>query len=111
MSLEKITLKQKERLLDIGVNVTDDTLVVEMLQFFRRNYITEKISIPHKHVTIHLNAYFTAKVHGFIPSTGPTANVGGPEDGDCQGVWYSYGTHSWEGAESLALDYIIWNEE
>lgn len=116
MPLQKINQEQKKRLLEIGVNVTDDTLVLEMLQLFRNDYYNEIngkiIYIPYKYVNVYSSAYYRSKVHGYIPVTGTEKDHGVNycEVGDKQGIWYSIGRHSWEDAESDALDYIINNE-
>jgi len=81
-----------------------------MLQLFRDDYqINDNSYIPFKYVRVFVSAYYCSTAQGYIPVTGDEKDHGINycDVGDGQGIWQSSGRHSWEDAESEALDYII----
>ena len=89
--LEKINGEQKNNLLKCGFDVNDNTTIVEALKLFRDKYF--------KYVRVHISAYYVSEVFGYLSIEEQTNGSGNR--------WYSHGTHSWEQAESLALDYML----
>jgi len=99
--LDKITTNQKTKLIELNIYVNDETLILEILQMFRD--ISSPLYNLHNNtaiVRVYKSAYFISEVQiGYIPHTGNEETTGYK--------WYSYGTNSWEMAESLALDYLL----
>ena len=98
MELLKITPEQKSKLNELGYNATDNTLIVEALMWMRH----PKHNISSHYVRCHWSAYCVAEVYRYQTSEELKKGVG---------VWFSPSVHSWEDAESLALDYILSFEE
>ena len=92
--LRKITEEQEAKLISCGIDANSDMLVLEVLKLIRAGIVTRNDYLNY-YVNIHRSTYFVAEVSGI-----------GQEKS-----WYSHGVHDWEDAESLALDYILRNEE
>jgi hypothetical protein len=84
--LLKINDRQLSKFIELGFEVTSDTLVLEGLKFFR-----DKIDI---YVKVNVGLYFVSEIYKFNET-----------------IWHSHGVHSWEDAESLALNYLLQNYE
>jgi hypothetical protein len=100
--LDNITTNQKIKLSELKIDITDKTLILEILQMFRD--VSSPLYKIHNNtavVRVYKSAYFVSEVQiGYIPSTDTNENTTGYK-------WYSHGTNSWEMAESLALDYLL----
>jgi len=92
--LRKITKEQRVKLINCGINAKSDMLILEALKLIRAGIVTNNDYLNYC-VNIHRSGYFVAEVSGI-----------GQEKS-----WFSHGVHDWEDAESLALDYILRNEE
>jgi hypothetical protein len=95
--LQTINERQYERLRLAGFEVGMKTTVLEVLKFMRSAEALEYFNECYR-VRIHESAYYVAEV----------AWYGEIDEGTSGWLnWYSMGVHSWEDAESLALDYML----
>jgi hypothetical protein len=102
MKLEKlrtINERQYERLRLAGIEVGMKTTVHEVLKFLQTLDAVELINLDAPmYCRIYVSAYYVAEV----------AWYGEINEGTSGWLnWYSMGVHSWEDAESLALDYML----
>jgi hypothetical protein len=100
MKLEKlqtINERQYEKLRLGGIEVGMKTTVHEVLKFMRSVKALDYFDNTYN-VRIHESAYYVAEVYWYGEINQGTSGWLN---------WYSMGVHSWEDAESLALDYML----
>jgi hypothetical protein len=97
--LQTINERQYERLRLAGIQVGRKTTVHEVLKFMQTQDAIELINNnAAMYCRIYVSAYYVAEV----------AWYGEIDEGTSGWLnWYSMGVHSWEIAESLALDFML----
>jgi hypothetical protein len=97
--LQTITEKQYERLRLAGIEVGRKTTVQEVLKFMQTQDAIELINLDASmYCRIYVSAYYVAEVSWY-------GEISKEKSGWL--TWCSHGVHSWEIAESLALDFML----
>ena len=97
--LHTISPEQRDKLIKLGVDVDDRTLVLEALAFFRSiKAIDLSIKAPFYVTHQPVSAYYTGQVSWY-------GEISEERSGYLK--WSAPPVHSWEEIDSLALDYII----
>jgi hypothetical protein len=98
--LRTLSKRQYEKLVKLGIGVTEETTVQEVLKFMRTPDAIDLINYDAPmYCNIHAKGYYIAEVLWY----GEGNKVGEV----CWQSWKSNAVKDWEFAESLALDYML----